>query len=198
MRKSKNRRQIASKPFGYIIIFLVAFGAGYQVNEQMSFKGSSAIPIEAKENIKVYFSPRGGCTEAIVRAIDEAEQTIYVFAFSLTSKPIADALVRAYRRGVEVRILADRQQSRGRGCKLDFLRRQGIAIWIDKVSGYAHNKVVLVDNRLVITGSFNFSASAEYRNAENILVLISPMLASKYKKNWHDRIKNAYVYSNEG
>lgn len=132
----------------------------------------------------VYFSPRGGATQAIVDAIGGARQSVRVQAYSFTSKPIAAALLAAHKRGVDVRVILDDSQVGDRYSAADFLANQGIATLIDSAHAIAHNKVMVIDDETVITGSFNFSRAAEERNAENLLVIRDPRLASRYTANW--------------
>lgn len=129
---------------------------------------------------EVYFSPKGGCTEAIVRELNSAQQTILVQAYSFTSSPIAAALVAAARRGVRVEAVLDKSNVTGKYSEADFLVRGGIPTWIDRLHAIAHNKVIVIDNSTVITGSFNFTKAAEESNAENLLILRAPQLASRY------------------
>ena len=66
--------------------------------------------VAGKSEIEVYFSPNGGCTEAVVRELGKAQKTVYVQAYSFTSKPIAQALVDAHKRGVDVQVVLDKSQ----------------------------------------------------------------------------------------
>jgi phosphatidylserine/phosphatidylglycerophosphate/cardiolipin synthase-like enzyme len=132
----------------------------------------------------VYFSPRGGATLAIVRTLDDAKSTVLVQAYSFTSAPIAEALVRALARGVKVQVLLDKSQRTQRYTVVDILIQAGIPTLIDASHAIAHNKVMIIDNEIVITGSFNFTKAAEERNAENLLIIRSKQLATIYADNW--------------
>jgi len=134
---------------------------------------------------QVYFSPKGGCTEAIVKNLDQAEKFVLVQAYSFTSKPIAEALVNAHRRGVKVEVLLDKSQRHGKGSKLKLLVDAGIPVSIDTKHSIAHNKVMIIDGVTVMTGSFNFTTAAEDKNAENLLVVHDRVLAEKYHDNWN-------------
>lgn len=108
---------------------------------------------------QVYFSPKGGTQEALVRAIQEARESIYVQAYSFTSAPIAKALVDAHKRGVAVEAVLDKSQRTERYSGATFLANAGIPVWIDAAHAIAHNKVMVIDHRRVVTGSFNFILS---------------------------------------
>ncbi len=145
---------------------------------------------------RVFFSPRGGCTEAVVDAINEAKSEILVQAYSFTSAPIAKALVEAHKRGVHVQVILDRSQRREKYSPSDFMSHAGIPTFIDTVHAIAHNKVMIIDKAVVITGSFNFTKAAEQNNAENLLVLRSKELARGYIENWERHKVHSQEYGN--
>ena len=134
---------------------------------------------------QVYFSPMGGCTDAIVQEISRAKTEILVQAYSFTSKHIAKALVAAHKRGVRTVIILDKNNQSKHYSAADFTFNMGIPTYIDAVHGIAHNKLIIIDRETVITGSFNFTKAAEQRNAENILILYSKELAERYIDNWN-------------
>ncbi|MBI4707335.1 MAG: phospholipase D family protein [Candidatus Omnitrophica bacterium] len=145
---------------------------------------TKAIPV-APSYIQSYFSPNGGCTEAIITEIKQAKECILVQAYSFTSEPIASALIDAYKRGGKVEIIVDKSQENGKGSKADVVSKAGIPTFIDSKHAIAHNKIILIDHKVIITGSFNFTANAEERNAENLLVIKgNPELLSKYELNY--------------
>ncbi|MEI6714490.1 MAG: phospholipase D family protein [Verrucomicrobiota bacterium] len=131
----------------------------------------------------VYFSPDGGCTDAVVREIAKAKTSILVQAYSFTSSPIAGALVDAARRGIRIEAVLDKSNRTGRYSAADFLAHGHIPTYIDAKHAIAHNKVIVIDGQTVITGSFNFTKAAEESNAENLLILRSASLAIRYANN---------------
>jgi phosphatidylserine/phosphatidylglycerophosphate/cardiolipin synthase-like enzyme len=145
--------------------------------------------------IEVYFSPKGGCTEAVVKEVDAARSTILVQAYSFTSAPIAKALVEAHKRGVQVQVILDKSNRTEKYSSADFLHNMGIPVCIDAQHAIAHNKVMVIDGRTVITGSFNFTKQAETGNAENLLVIRSPELAAKYTANWKVHADHSEPYA---
>jgi phosphatidylserine/phosphatidylglycerophosphate/cardiolipin synthase-like enzyme len=122
-----------------------------------------------------------------VAAIGVARREVLVQAYSFTSPPIAEALEAAKRRGARVRIIVDDSQLSERYTQADEVARAGLEVWVDDPSGIAHNKVIVIDGELVITGSFNFSRSAQDRNVENLLLIRDPALATQYAVNWERR-----------
>jgi phosphatidylserine/phosphatidylglycerophosphate/cardiolipin synthase-like enzyme len=133
---------------------------------------------------EVHFSPRGGCTEAVVRVINEAKTEVLVAAYSFTSGPIGDALVRAWKHGVKIRCVVDRSQVKGKASLVKRLRAAGVDVAIDSSHSIFHDKYMVVDGAIVELGSFNYSAAAEISNAENCLVIKDAVLARRYAANW--------------
>ena len=134
--------------------------------------------------VLTYFSPNGGCTEAVVKSIDESTESVKVQAYSFTSRPIAEALVRAKKRGDKVIIILDKSQPTAKGSMMNYVISADVETYIDKAHAIAHNKIIIIDSRKVITGSFNFTKSAEEKNAENMLVIDSKELANQYLDNF--------------
>lgn len=151
-------------------------------------------PVRSSPAPTVYFSPGGGCTQAIVSEIAAARQTIRVQAYSFTSAPIAAALSDAHKRGVDVIVLLDKSQQTAKYSSATFLHNAGINTLIDENHAIAHNKIILVDGVTVVTGSFNFSKAAEENNAENLLILRDANLAARYGENWQTHAQHARAY----
>jgi len=144
--------------------------------------------------VRVYFSPDGGCTDAIVNAIDNARSNIFVQAYSFTSAPISKALLNAHKRGIQVEVILDKSQKSQRYTSATFLANGGISTFIDTRHAIAHNKIMIIDRETVITGSFNFTKAAEERNAENVLILRSKDLAKIYFHNWQNHREHSELY----
>jgi phosphatidylserine/phosphatidylglycerophosphate/cardiolipin synthase-like enzyme len=142
----------------------------------------------------VYFSPQGGCTEAIVTAVSQARTSIHVQAYSFSSYPITKAIIAAQARGVRVEVILDKSQLTEKYSALPALLAAQVPTWIDPAHQIAHNKIMIIDGKTVITGSFNFTKAAEERNAENLLIIHSQQLANQYVQNWqlHERHSEPY------
>lgn len=168
-----------------------------------------AIASKGAGNVDAYFSPRGGVTAAIVNEIDGASKKILVQAYSFTSKPIANALIRAERRGAEVTVIIDggelglkrkpkrhrsfdKPQKRKKFSPAWLFKNTGIRLYADNKHEIAHNKVMIIDDKTLITGSFNFTRQAEEENAENLLVIKdNPALVEKYVGNFNDHLRHS-------
>lgn len=139
----------------------------------------------------ITFSPRAGATEAIVEQIDLAKNSIYVMAYNYTSVPIGEAIRRANERGVKVSIIVDRVSPNQRGSQAYLDHEVGVTVYVDTKHRIMHNKVMIIDNFVFITGSFNFTGNAENVNAENVIVCHSNVGAQTYLEEWHRIQKTA-------
>ncbi|MCB1915350.1 MAG: phospholipase D family protein [Rhodocyclaceae bacterium] len=151
--------------------------------------GGGAMP--SRGTIEVAFAPHDDAEGAIVDVIDGARREILVQIYIFTSRPIARALLRAAARGVAVQVLADgNMHKRPKRNVLSMLLDGGIPLALETEFAAAHNKVLVVDAQgarpVVVTGSYNFTWSAQRKNAENLLILRdNPELARAYADNWH-------------
>lgn len=143
---------------------------------------------------QVYFSPKGGAAEAIIREIDKSKSEILVQAYSFTSLPIAKAMLSAHKRRVNVQTIMDKIQRGEKYTSANFLANVGIPTFIDDKHTIAHNKIIIIDRGTVITGSYNFSKSAEKGNAENLLIIKSKELAKIYLDNWNRHKEHSEPY----
>lgn len=154
----------------------------------------SAAPIIHDKYI-VCFTPGSNCTNVIIQQLKQAKTTIHIQAYSFTAWPIAHALAKAHTRGVNVNVLVDKSQQRQNSHSVaPWLQQKGISIWVDYKPAIAHNKVIIIDRQTVITGSFNFSGAAQYRNAENLLVIQDKALAQYYLTNWQQRQQQSEIF----
>jgi len=148
--------------------------------------------------VQACFSPpvAGGCDPlaAVLDAIGHAHKMIRIQMYSLTLQEVVRALVKAKRRGIDVRVIVDRSQlkeDRSDSFRIASLAASGIPILVDSVAGLMHNKVMVIDGQMVLTGSFNYTWSAERWNAENLLVISDPVLAEEYLRNWEQRAEHS-------
>lgn len=153
--------------------------------------------LPATGTIEYVFTPGDDAAGMIVRAVDAARSEVLVQAFSFTHEGIADALVRAARRGVDVRVIADADQTElVERNVVRQLATAGVTVLLDDDHLAAHNKVMVIDAAgpaaTVVTGSFNFTFAAQFRNAENLLLLRgNPGLARAYRDNWMKHFEHA-------
>ncbi len=165
-----------------ILFVFIAFTAGF-------YSGSVVHPshdIEPAANAyEVYFCPEDACSSQIIRQIDRAQGYIYVAMYSFTVDSIADALIRARNRGVDVKVVMEKSQV-GRGSEYERLKNAGIDVRLDKNPDYMHNKFMIIDGKIITTGSFNWSLRADKKNDENLLIVYSEELAKQYKEEFFE------------
>jgi phosphatidylserine/phosphatidylglycerophosphate/cardiolipin synthase-like enzyme len=175
--------------FGLLFLLLVL------AQPSRGFEASDIVP--GTGTIEYAFSPGDDAAGLIVRAIDGAHLQILVQAFSFTHVEIARALIRAKRRGLDVQVIADPEQIE----LIDHnvipqLVEAGLAVFTDAEHAAAHNKVMVIDAGanapVLITGSFNFTHAAQFRNAENLLVFRgNNELTRAYLDNWMRHLKHS-------
>jgi phosphatidylserine/phosphatidylglycerophosphate/cardiolipin synthase-like enzyme len=153
-------------------------------------------PAATEGAVSVWFSPAGGCTDAIVSELAKAKKNVLVQAYSFTSAPIAQALVDAKARGVAVTLILDSSQRTERYSSATFLLNHQIPTFIDDQHAIAHNKIMIIDGQTIITGSFNFTKSAEQSNAENLLLIRErPLLVKAYEANFREHLGHSEPYT---
>lgn len=144
--------------------------------------------LDAKPTVtfEVHFSPKGGCADAIVAMLNGAKKTIRVQAYGFTAPALADALVRAKNRGVDVQMVLDRSDLLTPQLteKTAVLKAANIPLLYDMKHVIAHNKVMIVDGMKTETGSYNYTAVAESGNAENCPIFSGSAFAALYNTNW--------------
>ena len=119
------------------------------VVERYSGTGAASFGTVTSKNARVYFSPTGGCTQAIVDALAGAKSSILVQAYSFTSAPIAKALVDAHKRGVKIQVILDKSNRTANYSSADFVAHAGIPTFIDDKHSISHNKIIVVDGHIV-------------------------------------------------
>ncbi len=144
---------------------------------------------------QVCFTPGEDCTEQITTALSQAKTKVQVQAYSFTSAPIAQALVKAHQRGLSVEVILDKSNKTDRYSAADFLSRAGISVFIDARHAISHNKIMVIDEKTVVTGSFNFTKAAQEKNAENLLILQDLSLAKLYLDNWQTHATHSSAYT---
>lgn len=161
----------------------------------------AAAPLPARGTVEALFTPWDDAEGAILRALGRARQAVHVQAYLLTSRTLARALVEAHQRGVRVEVLADAAMAeKGGNSQLPLLAAAGIPLRLERRYSAAHNKILLIDpegeHPVVITGSYNYTWSAQARNAENLLLLRDhPALARAYLANWQRHRDEAEPYA---
>ena len=139
------------------------------------------------ESWQVCFTPNQACQKLIVQQINNAKESILIQAYSFTDSDIIKALIKAKHRGLQVLVLLDHSNLKARYSGLNEILSHQINVRIDKPAGIAHNKIIIIDNRILIGGSYNFSKGAYKRNAENVMIIYDKNLVNQYIINWQKR-----------
>lgn len=151
----------------------------------LSLHAFAATPMNQGSSFDVGFSPTGGSLPLVIQGINSAKQSIHVAAYSFTSKPIAEALVKASKRGVDVKVVADQKENSKQYTAVTYLANNGVPVRLDGNYPIFHHKFMVIDGVSLETGSFNYSAAAASKNAENVLIIWNaPSLAAKYDSEW--------------
>ena len=162
-----------------------------------------ATPASSAGSIELAFTPEQDAAGLIISAVNKARRQVLVQAFSFTHRGIAQALIAAHHRGLDVRLIADREQTENieRG-QIPAIAAAGVPVWLDGEHQSAHNKVMVIDadssniaDVAVVTGSYNFTNAAQYKNAENLLLIrANRSLAEAYRSNWQRHLAHARPY----
>ena len=136
--------------------------------------------------VEVYFSPDDGTIEQLIPLVQNAQDEVLFMAYSFTDDDLALAMKEAANSGIKIAGVMDKSQAMGNiGGEYEDLLENGIDVRLDGNPYSMHHKVIIIDNQIVITGSYNFSNSAKTRNDENTLVIHSPEIAALYKEEFN-------------
>jgi len=141
--------------------------------------------------INVYLCPEDFCSKAIISLIDRANESVDVAVYSFTHKEIADAMIRAKERGLKVRVILESDQVTSYS-QYGRLKAAGIEVELDKNPYSMHNKFLVVDGRVVATGSFNYTEAADKKNDENLIIIWDPEVARKYESEFEEMWSGVY------
>ena len=152
------------------------FGQGSPANTPYPSLEVEGTPLE------IYFSPDDGAAAHLVKRIQKAQRSIHFLVYSFTSNDIADAILERAQAGVTVSgVFEASQVDSNFGGEYQRLLDAGLDVRLDSNVYNMHHKVIIIDGQVVVTGSYNFSANAEERNDENLLVIDNPVIAGQYE-----------------
>ena len=147
--------------------------------------------------VSIFFSPYDNTSIFIIKKINNANKYIYIPAFVITHNGITDAIINAYKRGVDVKIILDATSINSRNLKFNILKANKIPIKIENFAGKLHSKTIIIDDKFTIMGSMNFSQSGDSKNDENVLIIENSNISSNYKNfflNLWDSIPDKWLY----
>jgi len=126
------------------------------------------------------FTPGSECLKRVTGLLAGARETADICVFTITDDRIARAIEKAHRRGVAVRIITDDDKAEDRGTDIPRLMKAGIPVAFDDAPSHMHHKFAVVDGRVLLTGSFNWTRSASESNQENVIVSDDPRLVAPF------------------
>jgi len=147
-------------------------------------------PAAAAPSVQAAFSPERGALQLILNVIESSQHSIRMMGYSFTSPEVTSALVRAHRRGVDVRIVLDDKGNRNKVSQaaINTAVSAGIPLRTNDRYAIMHDKVLIVDEQTVETGSFNYTRAGARKNSENVVVIREvPELAATYLQHWQSR-----------
>jgi phosphatidylserine/phosphatidylglycerophosphate/cardiolipin synthase-like enzyme len=137
-----------------------------------------------ENNDKVYFSPGEACLQAILQLLESAEHTLRICVFTISDDRIADQIIACHRMGRQIQIITDNEKLYDTGSDIKRLIQAGIPVKVDNTSNHMHHKFAIADRRAVLTGSYNWTRSAEQYNHENILVTSDQLAVQKFESEF--------------
>jgi phosphatidylserine/phosphatidylglycerophosphate/cardiolipin synthase-like enzyme len=141
----------------------------------------SAAPAEKPQ---VFFSPGDTCRNAIIGQLNASVRELKICVFTISDDLITNAILNAHRRGIDVRILTDNDKSFDHGSDINQLAREGISVKMDMSTNHMHHKFMVADNKIVVTGSYNWTSSAARFNHENILLITESGVVRSFAKEF--------------
>ncbi len=142
------------------------------------------IRVDASTRVQVFFAPEDNAMDRLIQAVRGARRSVKVLAFAFTSEALYQALVERIQAGVKVEVVFESLHAGWRQTKTGPLHAAGASVRFDKNPDAMHHKVVVIDDRIVCTGSFNFSDGADRQNDENLLVVQSAVLARAFAREF--------------
>jgi len=168
----------------------------------MAANALAGTEIPAAGHIEIAFSPNEGSEDLVVKAIDSSRSEVRVLAYSFTSAPITQALLRAKKRGAQVVLVVDQKsnvnedRSGKAQAALSALANAGCEVRTISAYPIHHDKTIIIDKETVETGSYNFSQAAAHRNSENVIVnWNNPKLAHVYLEHFERNYKQSKPFT---
>ncbi len=143
---------------------------------------------------KAYFSPGEDCANAIVQALQNAKKSIDICVFTISDDKISREIIACHRKNIKVRIITDNEKLHDLGSDIAQMAKTGIAIRIDNTTAHMHHKFMVVDNAILVNGSYNWTKSAATSNEENIIVSDEKSLVATFAKQFEKMWKEMEAY----
>lgn len=152
------------------------------------------VSLSVKSPARTCFSPNGGCMDVLLKEIAQARLEILIMAYSFRSMPVAQALIAAHKAGVKVEVILDKSERQEGFTPATMMANAGIPVYLDGIHAVMNNRIIIIDKKIIMTGSFSISTASAEMNAENLLFLQSNELAKLYRDNWFNHRKHSEKY----
>ncbi|WP_039917284.1 phospholipase D-like domain-containing protein [Cellvibrio mixtus] len=141
---------------------------------------------ETSSIAEAHFSPGEDCRRQLLDLLISARQSIDISVFTISDDRLANAILTAYQRKVHVRLITDNDKAQDQGSDIYYLINHGLPVRMDSTENHMHHKFAVIDKKILVNGSFNWTRSATDYNQENILVTDEPKLVSAYLEEFEN------------
>ncbi len=150
-----------------MVLLLFVSGCGFNSNMRTDSK------------VNVYFCPEDNCKEHVISVLESANSSILFMTYSFTDNDIGNLLIKKYKEGIKVKGIFERSQE-SKYSEYDKLKNNRMDVKFDNNKYYMHNKIFIIDEKIVITGSYNPTKSADENNNENLVIIYDDKIAKQY------------------
>jgi cardiolipin hydrolase len=166
--------------------------ANYQLILDWVKNVNSALAGNPPDQSEAYFSPGEACRQAIIHQIVQAKSQLKICVFTISDDQISEAILAAHKKGIDIRILTDNDKAFDVGSDIGKMSTAGVVIKIDNTANHMHHKFMIVDDRVLLTGSYNWTNSAARYNQENIIITRERELVKLFIKEF-ERLWNGMI-----
>jgi len=185
LKKTSGTRELSRKVIAYIFNKAAGHPDLYPWAEELVQATQQALFEPRKIVHDPMFFPSLESEAKVVHYLNSAVTTLDICVFSITYNVLGDAIIEAHKRGVKVRIISDDEQAKNPGADIERLQQAGIPLKIDlDPKAHMHNKFVLIDKQILLTGSFNWTKQAALKNNENFMATNDEYLIEKYGEEY--------------
>lgn len=181
---------------GFFIVSLLnhpqpVLAADDHASNESTETGAKPLPSGGSDcgQLEVLFSPKGGCRDEIIEAINRAEKSVYIQAVTFSDSHLIRALLEARERGVDCELILDRSSEKTRLRAATILARDDISVLVDHGHRASNTNLILIDGELALVGSYSFTRSSETANAEHLMIIREmPEVFARFAGNY-DKIR---------
>jgi phosphatidylserine/phosphatidylglycerophosphate/cardiolipin synthase-like enzyme len=185
LKKTSGNRELSRKIIAYIFSKAAGHPELYTWAEELVQATQQALFEPRKIVHEPMFFPSIESEAKVVHYLNSATTTLDICVFSITYNVLGDAIIEAHKRGVKVRVISDDEQAKNPGADIERLQAAGVPLKIDlDPKAHMHNKFVLIDKQVLLTGSFNWTKQAALKNNENFMATNDEYLIEKYGEEY--------------